>query len=117
MEGLAERNLSDPAPPAWAVALEYLFDTIKTRDDVRSKLGLACLGAIPNTAGKESFVEELKDPRSIVSEAYSAVVASLRFSTEEGTPKTLVVTSAAPVNPSKIVKYSGPLRICPPGSR
>lgn len=76
-----------------AVALEYLFDTIKTRDDVRSKLGLACLGAIPKTAGKESFVEELKDPRSIVSEAYSAVVASLRFSTEEGTPKTLVVTS------------------------
>lgn len=76
-----------------AIALEYLYDTIKTRDDVRHKLGLACLGAIPKTAGQESFVEELKDPRSVVSEAYSAVVASLRFSTEEGLPKTLVVTS------------------------
>ncbi|MFL6778292.1 MAG: GumC family protein [Sphingomicrobium sp.] len=76
-----------------AVALEYLYDTIKTRDDVRHKLGLACLGAIPKTAGQESFIEELKDPSSLVSEAYSAVVTSLRFSTEEGLPKTLVVTS------------------------
>jgi len=78
---------------AAAVALEYLYDTIKTRDDVRHKLGLACLGAIPKTSGQESFIEELKDPSSVVSEAYSAVVASLRFSTEEGLPKTLVVTS------------------------
>jgi capsular exopolysaccharide synthesis family protein len=78
---------------AAAIALEFLYDTIKTRDDVRHKLGLACLGAIPKTAGQESFIEELKNPRSIVSEAYSAVVASLRFSTEAGLPKTLVVTS------------------------
>jgi polysaccharide biosynthesis transport protein len=78
---------------AAAIALEYLYDTIKTRDDVRHKLGLACLGAIPKTAGQESFIEELKDPSSIVSEAYSAVVTSLRFSTEEGLPKSLVVTS------------------------
>ena len=77
-----------------AFALEYLYDTIKTREDVRTKLGLACLGAIPKTAGKESFIEELKDPRSVVSEAYSAVVAALRFSTEDGLPKALVITSA-----------------------
>ena len=76
-----------------AFALEYLYDTIKTREDVRSKLGLACLGAIPKTGGKDSFIEELKDPRSVVSEAYSAVVAALRFSTEEGLPKALVMTS------------------------
>ena len=78
---------------AAAVALEYLYDTIKTREDVRHKLGLACLGAIPKTSGQSVFIEELKDPSSIVSEAYSAVVASLRFSTEDGLPKALVVTS------------------------
>ena len=78
---------------ATAIALEYLYDTIKTREDVRQKLGLACLGAIPKTTGQDSFIEELKDPRSTVSEAYSAVVASLRFSTEDGLPKTLLVTS------------------------
>ena len=32
---------------AAAVALEYLYDTIKTRDDVRHKLGLACLAQFP----------------------------------------------------------------------
>jgi len=78
---------------AAAVALEFLYDTIKTRDDVRNKLGLACLGAIPKTTGQDSFIEGLKDPSSIVSEAYSAVVTSLRFSTEDGLPKVLVVTS------------------------
>lgn len=79
-----------------AVALEFINDTIKTRDDVRNKLGRACLGAIPKRGGKGSFVEDLKDPASIVSEAYSAVVGSLRFTTEAGAPKTLLISSAQP---------------------
>jgi capsular exopolysaccharide synthesis family protein len=78
---------------AAAVILEFVNDTIKTRDDVRNKLGLACLGAIPKRTGPGSFVEDLKDPTSAVSEAYSAVLASLRFSTETGPPKTLLITS------------------------
>ena len=81
---------------AAAVALEFLYDTVKTRDDVRNKLGLACLGAIPKTSGRDIFIDELKDPKSIVSEAYSAVVASLRFSTEDGLPKTLLISSTRP---------------------
>jgi len=79
-----------------AVGFEFLNDTIKTREDVRNKLGIACLGAIPKTAGKATFVDELRDPSSAVSEAYSAVVAALRFSTESGIPKALLVTSARP---------------------
>ena len=76
-----------------AIALEFLNDTVKTRDDVRKKLGLACLGAIPKRSGKGSFIEDLKDPTSAVSEAYSAVLGALRFSTEAGAPKTLLITS------------------------
>ena len=79
-----------------AVALEFINDTIKTRDDVRNKLGLACLGAIPKRSGKGSFVEDLKDPTSAVSEAYSAALGSLRFTTESGAPKTLLISSAQP---------------------
>jgi capsular exopolysaccharide synthesis family protein len=78
---------------AAAVGLEFLNDTIKSRDDVRRKLALACLGTVPKTAGKDSFVDDLKNPTSIISEAYSAIVAALRFSTEEGMPKVLLVTS------------------------
>jgi len=77
-----------------AVGLEFLNDTIKTREDVRNKLQLACLGAIPRRAGKGNFLEDLKDPASPVSEAYSAVAAALRFSTGEGVPGSLLVTSA-----------------------
>ncbi|MEO7365417.1 MAG: polysaccharide biosynthesis tyrosine autokinase [Sphingomicrobium sp.] len=77
-----------------AVALEVLNDTIKTREDVRSKLGLACLGAVPKRRGKGSVIEDLADPTSPLSEAYSAVLAALRFSTATGAPKTLLVTSS-----------------------
>lgn len=78
---------------AAAIALEFINDTIKTRDDVRNKLNLACLGAIPKRTGKGSFVEDLKDTASQVSESYSAVLASLQFTTEAGGPKTLLITS------------------------
>ena len=81
---------------AAAVGLEFLNDTVKTREDVRTKLRLPCLGAVPRTAAKDTFVEDLRNPGSIVSEAYSAIVAALRYSTEDGMPKVLVVTSTQP---------------------
>ncbi len=76
-----------------AVGLEFINDTIKTREDIRKKLSLPCLGTVPKTAARDSFVEDLRNPTSMVSEAYSAIVAALRFSTEEGMPKVLLVTS------------------------
>jgi len=79
-----------------AVGLEFVNDTIKTREDVRDKLGLACLGAVPKTSAKDAFVKDLKNPASLVSEAYSTVVAALRFSTDAGIPKVLLVTSTQP---------------------
>lgn len=77
-----------------AVGLELLNDTIKTREDIRKKLGLACLGAIPKQPRKETLLEGLQDPSSAIAEAYSTIVASLRFSTDHGWPKTLLITSA-----------------------
>ena len=81
---------------AGAVALEFLNDTIRTREDVRTKLQLACLGVVPKSGVKGSFLDDLRNPGSVVSEAYSAIVAALRFSTEQGMPKVLVVTSSQP---------------------
>jgi capsular exopolysaccharide synthesis family protein len=78
---------------AGAVGLEFFNDTIKSREDVRKKLMLACLGAVPKEPGRASFVDDLKTPTSIISEAYSAIAAALRFSTEAGTPKVLLLTS------------------------
>ena len=77
-----------------AIGTDYFNDTIKTRDDVRSKLGLACLGAIPKAKARGRFIDDLREVRSLVSEAYSSVVASLRLSTDEGSPKMVLITSS-----------------------
>jgi capsular exopolysaccharide synthesis family protein len=77
-----------------AIVLEYISDTIKTREDVRKKLGIPCLGSIPKRSGKDFLLQDLTDPASPVSEAYSTVVASLQFSTESGVPKILLASSA-----------------------
>ena len=76
-----------------ALVLEFINDTVKTPDDVRNKLKLASLGAIPKKQGAESLAEELKDPTSPVSEAYFSLRTSLQFTTETGPPKTLLITS------------------------
>ena len=79
-----------------AIALEFVNDTIKSREDVRTKLSLPCLGVVPKSAGKVPFVDSLKNPTSFVSEAYSAMIAGLRYSTEAGMPKVLLMTSTQP---------------------
>jgi len=76
-----------------ALVSEFLHDTVKTRDDVRTKLMLACLGVIPKRTGAGTIVDELKDVSSVATESYSAVLAALRFSTEQGAPRTLLLTS------------------------
>jgi capsular exopolysaccharide synthesis family protein len=75
-----------------SIGLEFINDTIKSREDVRKKLALPCLGAVPHTPGK-AFADTARDPGSPVSEAYSAVVTALRFSTEAGMPKVVLLTS------------------------
>jgi succinoglycan biosynthesis transport protein ExoP len=80
---------------AAAVGLEFINDTLKSREDVRKKLGLSCLGIVPRCGRKEEFLEELKNPTSQLSEAYSALIAALRYTTEEGLPKVLALTSTS----------------------
>ena len=91
---LAGLGIGLAAGIATAFGLEYMNDTIKTRADVRNKLGLACLGAIPKRTRKVPLLEELEDPTSATSEAYSTVSTSLRFSTDNGVPNTLLISSA-----------------------
>ena len=91
---LAGLGIGLAAGIATAFGLEYMNDTIKTRADIRNKRGLACLGAIPKRTRKVPLLEELEDPTSATSEAYSTVSTSLRFSTDNGVPKTLLISSA-----------------------
>jgi succinoglycan biosynthesis transport protein ExoP len=76
-----------------AFSIEWIDDTIKTPDDLATKLGLASLGVIPGVGKGLAVREQLEDPRSQVSEAYQSVRTALQFSTDHGVPRSLLITS------------------------
>lgn len=79
-----------------ALGREYLDDTFKTPEDIETALGLPALGIIPRPASGVEIDEELKDRRSAISEAYRSLRTTLQFSTANGAPAHIVVTSARP---------------------
>lgn len=76
-----------------AFVLEFLDDTIKTPEDVEQHLRLAVLGIIPKLGTKQTVSTEAADLRSAFSEAYRSARTALQFSTDQGVPKVLLVTS------------------------
>jgi hypothetical protein len=79
-----------------AFALEFLDQTLKTPQDVEQRLKLSVLGIIPKLKKQEVPAQALRDLRSAFSEAYRSVRTALQFSTDNGVPKVLLVTSAGP---------------------
>lgn len=78
---------------ALAFALYFITDRISTPDDVREKLRLPPIGVIPRLKRKEELAEVIADRKSPVSEAYASLVTTLQFTTSEGLPRALLVTS------------------------
>jgi capsular exopolysaccharide synthesis family protein len=81
-----------------ALLLEHLDDTIKLPEDMEKLLGLPVLGVIPETKvgdDTELALTENADPRSPFAEAYRSLRTSLQFSTAEGMPRVLLVTSTS----------------------
>lgn len=75
--------------------LEILDDTFKSPEQVEEQLGLAVLGIIPYAEG-DVLVDITGSPNSPLAEAYRSFRTALQFSTDQGAPKSLVVTSARP---------------------
>lgn len=78
--------------------LEFIDDSIKFPDEVERTLGLPLMGIIPRInrkrgENKSVALDVHTDPRSTLAEAYRSVRTALQFSTPEGAPKRLVVTS------------------------
>lgn len=85
---------------ALAFLFEHLDDTIKHGEDLERHLGLPLLGLIPylkaTSSGREGLAFELvEDARSAFSEAFRSLRTSLQFSTADGVPKVLMVTSSS----------------------
>jgi polysaccharide biosynthesis transport protein len=79
-----------------AVLLEHLDDTIRTVEALERAAGIVTLGIIPRFTADKAAETEMNDPRSITSEAYRSLATALQFSTEQGLPRMLMITSAGP---------------------
>jgi len=79
-----------------ALAFEYLDDTVKRPEDIEKLFGIPLLGAIPLVKLPMTPSQALMDVRSSFSEAYRSLRTALQFSTDQGAPKTLLITSATP---------------------
>jgi capsular exopolysaccharide synthesis family protein len=73
---------------------ELLDDTFKSPEEIEEQLGLAVLGIIP--IADESVLEDIKGPSNPVAEAFRSFRTALQFSTDQGAPKSLAITSAQP---------------------
>lgn len=76
---------------------EFLDDSLKTAEDVEHTTQLPLLGLIPLQKGatKTRIAQQIiKNPRSAISEAIRSLRTTLRFSTQNGAPRTLFFTSA-----------------------
>jgi succinoglycan biosynthesis transport protein ExoP len=76
-----------------AYLLERLDDKIRTVEQAEQVAGMSTLGIIPRASDVK---EELADPRSALCESYRSLCTALQFSTENGLPKSLAVTSSGP---------------------
>jgi succinoglycan biosynthesis transport protein ExoP len=72
---------------------EQLDDAIRAPEDVERKLGLPTLGIIP-AVETDDLSEELSLPRSPLAEAYNSLRTALLYSTPQGIPPALFVTSS-----------------------
>jgi polysaccharide biosynthesis transport protein len=80
------------AAVAW---LEIMDDTFKSPEEIEDQLGLSVLGLIPKA--KEDIFETMRNsPVSPICESYRSLRTTLQFSTSNGLPKSLVVTSPSP---------------------
>ena len=83
-----------------AFLFENLDDTIKQPDELEKLLGLPVLGIVPMVKGTRSGDTDLAliqsaDSRSAFAESYRSMRTALQFSTADGAPRVLMITSSS----------------------
>lgn len=89
-----------------ALIIEALDETLATPDDVENKLGVSLLGVIPLLDRGLTPLNALEDGRSNFSEAYYSLRTALQFSTPNGAPSNLLVTSSRPAEGKSTTAYA-----------
>jgi capsular exopolysaccharide synthesis family protein len=75
------------------VLFELFDDTFKSPEEIEEQLGLAVLGMIPIS---DAVLAEINGSSTPIAEAFRSFRTALQFSTDQGAPKNIVVTSAQP---------------------
>lgn len=89
-----------------ALVLEALDESLATPDDVEGKLGIPVLGAIPLLAKGETPAAAIANLRSAFSEAYYSLRSALQFSTPDGAPGSILVTSSRPAEGKSTTSFA-----------
>jgi succinoglycan biosynthesis transport protein ExoP len=100
-----------------ALVLEALDETLATPDDVEKKLGVPVLGVVPLLDKGQTTSAALADIRSGFSEAYYSLRTALQFSTPDGAPASLLVSSARPAEGKSTTAYAVALNLARVGKR
>lgn len=100
-----------------AFVLEALDESLATPDDVEKKIGVPLLGIVPLLGRNETPMEALSDIRSGFSEAYYSLRTALQFSTPNGAPRTLLVSSSRPAEGKSTTAYATALNLARVGKR
>jgi len=93
-----------------ALVLEFFDSTVHRTEDLEALTGRPVLGLVPMVKAKQMRADNpnmalpdravghysAKHPKSSVSEAFRSLRTSLMFSTPEGMPKTILITSPGP---------------------
>lgn len=89
-----------------AFLLEALDESLGTPEDVEAKLNIPVLGVVPLLDKGQTPAEALADIRSSFSEAYYSLRTALQFSTPDGAPASLLVTSSRPAEGKSTTAYA-----------
>jgi succinoglycan biosynthesis transport protein ExoP len=100
-----------------ALVLEALDETVATPDDVEKKLLVPVLGVVPLLDKGETTADAIADIRSGFSEAYYSLRTALQFSTPDGAPSSLLVSSARPAEGKSTTAYAVALNLARVGKR
>lgn len=75
---------------------DHFDDTVRSPLDVEAKLGMPLLGLIPRAEmdAADALAQVKLDPKLPISEAYVSLVTNLSYSTANGAPRSIAVTSS-----------------------
>lgn len=100
-----------------AFILEALDETLAAPDDIEAKLGLPLLGMTPLLEKGRTPLDALEDARSNFSEAYYSIRTALQFSTPDGVPTSILITSSQPSEGKSTTAYATALNLARVGKR